>query len=228
MRLHAARGDRASALRVYHTCVEVLQRELGVEPGPAVRAIYQRLVNIDPQRIPSTPVTRLPLIGREKEWAILQSTWRNTTPNRPHFILITGEAGIGKTRLLEEFAEWSDRQGIGLAGAQCHAAEERLAYAPVTAWLQARPLPVLEDVWLTEVARLLPELLIERTSLPHPERLMDSWQRLRLFKALALAMLKNRSALILLLDDMQWCDRDTLEWLHYLLRWRRVFSPAGC
>ncbi|UCC77207.1 MAG: AAA family ATPase, partial [Anaerolineales bacterium] len=93
----------------------------------------------------------------------------------------------------------------------------------LTAWLRARPLPPLADVWLTELARLLPELLAQRPDLAPPGPLSESWQRQRLFEALARAFVKGNQPLVLLIDDLHWCDRDTLEWLHYLLR----FDPAA-
>jgi tetratricopeptide (TPR) repeat protein len=55
-----------------------------------------------------------------------------------------------------------------------------------------------------------------RTGSPGP--LTEAWQRQRLFEALARAILGARQPLLLFLDDLQWCDRETLEWLHYLLR----------
>src|SRR5712692_7294786 len=55
-----------------------------------------------------------------------------------------------------------------------------------------------------------------RTGSPGP--LTEAWQQQRLFEALARAILGARQPLLLLLDDLQWCDRETLEWLHYLLR----------
>ena len=101
---------------------------------------------------------------------------------------------------------------------------------PVTAWLRAealRPsLATLDAVWLTEVARLLPDLLLERPGLPPPSSLQGDWgagERQRLFEALARAMLGTRGPLLLLLDDLQWCDRETLAWVHYLLR----FDPQA-
>jgi tetratricopeptide (TPR) repeat protein len=136
-------------------------------------------------------------------------------------VLILGEAGIGKTRLVEELLHWAARQNIDHAYARSYAAEGELAYAPVTTLLQASPLPSLDDVWLTEVARLLPQVLAERPDLPPPQPMTESWQRQRLFQALAHAVLgggSRRDPLLLVLDDLQWCDRESLEWLHYLLR----------
>jgi hypothetical protein len=87
-------------------------------------------------------------------------------------------------------------------------------------WLRGHPRPPLADPWLRELARLLPEILSERPDLPPPGPLTEAWQRLRLFEALSHALLAGHSALLLVLDDLQWCDRDTLDWLHYLLHAR--------
>lgn len=217
MRLHALNDDRAAALHTYHTCATVLRRELDVAPGPEVRAFYEQLLKVTAQ--PAAPVqaeAAIPLVGREAEWGQLTHAWR-AAAGRSRLALIIGEAGIGKTRLAEALAEWVGRQGIPALTALCYAAGGELAYAPVVAWLRSQPRPPLADPWLRELARLLPEIGAERPDLPAPAPLMEKWQRLRLFEALAHALLAGRSALLLILDDLQWCDRDTLDWLHYLL-----------
>lgn len=219
MRLHALNDDRAAALHTYHTCATVLRRELDVEPGPSTRALYEQLLNAKPQTLAPPPSeAAMPLVGREAEWAQLQQAWR-AAAGHPRLLLITGESGIGKTRLAETLAEWVGRQGIPALTARCYppGAGGDLAYAPVVTWLRGHPRPTLADPWLRELARLLPEIGIERPDLPPPEPLTEKWQRLRLFEALAHAMLAGRTALLLFLDDLQWCDRDTLDWLHYLL-----------
>jgi DNA-binding SARP family transcriptional activator len=191
MRLHALSGDRAGALRAYHTCATVLQRELAVEPSLATREAYERLLHTDalPAPPPVEPVAISPLVGRHQEWAQLQKAWQAASVGGLHFVLVAGEAGIGKTRLAEELLQWADRQGMATASARCYAAEGGLAYAPVVAWLRARPLPPLESVWRSEIARLLPELLVEQPDLSPPGPLTEAWQRQRLFEALARAIL---------------------------------------
>ncbi|MEZ4581092.1 MAG: hypothetical protein R3A10_05495 [Caldilineaceae bacterium] len=76
----------------------------------------------------------------------------------------------------------------------------------------------LSPVWLTEAARLLPELLEQHADLAPPMPFTESWQYQRLFTALGHALLRANQPLLLLLDDLQWCDAETLTWLHFFLR----------
>ncbi|HLZ62888.1 MAG TPA: AAA family ATPase [Ktedonosporobacter sp.] len=226
MHLHALRGDRAAALRIYHTCVTVLERELAVEPSETTRRAYEALLKMDtagsPRRVPIVPRgVGAPLVGRKPEWSRLQTVWRRAAAGGAHLVVLSGEAGIGKTKLAEELLAWVNRQGMTTASAHCYAAEGQLAYAPVVMWLRADALQTglatLDPVWLTEVARLLPDLLTGRSRLPHPTPMTDGWQRRHFFEALAHALVDARQPVLLLLDDLQWCDNETLEWLHYLL-----------
>jgi DNA-binding SARP family transcriptional activator/predicted ATPase len=235
MHLFALNNDRASALQVYQMCVTTLQREMGVDPHPATREAYERLMQQETATIQATVHQSLPaaapmLIGREHEWECLHDLWRRETLTGPQFVLITGEAGVGKSRLAEEFSLWANQQGAVTAKARSYAAEGQLSLAPVTEWLRSEGLrsqiKQLDKVWLTEVVRLLPELLAELPDLPHYESVTEYGQRLRFFEALARAILlplHTPQPLLLLIDDLQWCDQETLEWLHFLLR----FDPTA-
>jgi serine/threonine protein kinase/predicted ATPase len=169
-----------------------------------------------------TPTPSILLVGRTLEWTQLMAAWLSTIAGRSQLLLLSGEAGIGKTRLAEALLTEVGQQGNATAIARCYAVEGEMAYTPIINWLRAdvfRPaLETLDTVWLTEVARLLPVLLLERPGLPPPSPLKEDWQRQRLFEALARAFLGINGPLLLLLDDLQWCDRETLAWIHYLLR----------
>ena len=219
MRLHALNDDRAAALHTYHTCATVLRRELDVEPSLATRQLYERLLTARVQpAAPAQTHAAIPLVGRDAEWGQLQHAWREAAL-RPRLALISGEAGMGKTRLAEALVEWVSRQGVPALTARCYpqGASGELPYAAVVTWLRGHPRPPLAAPWLRELARLLPEVLVERPDLPPPEPLTEKWQRSHLFEALTHALLEGHNALLLTLDDLQWCDRDTLDWLHYLL-----------
>ncbi len=223
IRLHALSGDRAGALHSYHKCVSLLQDELGAEPSPATRELYERLLGEEirpPERRSLTPAA--PLVGRQGEWRELLRVWRKAEGEKAQFVAISGEAGIGKTRLAEELLAWTQQQGVTVARTRSYAAEGRLPFAPLREILHADGFKTarlnLEPVWLAELSRLLPELLRERPDLPQPDPLGEGWQRGRLFEALARATLSPPQPLVLLFDNLQWCDPDTLEWLHYLLR----------
>ena len=214
MRLYALKGDRAGVLRTYHACATTLQRELEVEPSEITRKEYERLLNLD-SPLSQLPVVNSDLIGRNAEWAQMQAAWRTAFSGQPHWLLLSGEDGVGKTRLAEELLHWASRQGIATASSQCYPADRGLAYAPVTNLLRSRPLAQLNKLWLTEIARLLPEILVDHPNLSPPGPLKEPWQRHRFFEALARDMLAKQP-LVLLLDDLQWCDSDSIEWLHYL------------
>jgi DNA-binding SARP family transcriptional activator len=224
MQLHALNGDQAGALRVYHSCVTILQRELAVDPGASTRALYERLWHVQAPEVPKSPTAHpTPLFGREEEWIKLQRAWRDSCAGKATCAVVAGEAGIGKTRLCKELVTWVGRQGYPTASAQCFAVEGMLAYDPVVSWLRAKAiyplLPTLEPGWLAEIARLLPEFV---STIPQPAPIgpAERWQRQRLFEALARALLCCREPMLLFIDDLQWCDRDTLEWIHFVLRFQ--------
>src|SRR3990170_868634 len=175
MRLHALMDDRAGALQVYHTCVTVLKRELDLEPSAEIQSLYEQLIQSREVGREQAPEGRR-LIGRKQEWGQLRSAWGAASKGKPTFVVILGEAGIGKTRLAEELMQWTRRQGIRTASAQCYPAEGNLPFAPVIAWLRVREireeLANLEPLWKKELARLMPEHEGEAES-PGGEK----WQR---------------------------------------------------
>jgi DNA-binding SARP family transcriptional activator len=224
MRLHALNGDRAAALHLYQNCVTVLERELGAAPSRQTQQVYEQILDQKVFSQNDLPVAgHFPLIGRDLEWSALLRVWETVCTGRPRMAVIHGEAGIGKTRLAEELLVWADRQGYAAASANCYAAEGELPYAPITAWLRERPLNLLSDPWRVEIARLLPEIDEKTPASLKPGPLTERWQRQHFYEAMARAVLDSDQALaqpiLLLLEDLQWCDTDTLEWLNYLLRY---------
>jgi DNA-binding SARP family transcriptional activator len=224
MRCHARHGGRATALHLYQQCAALLKKELGIQPSAATRATYREILDLDAEApvILAAPRTVVySLVGRNAEWLALLNAWQAASAGRPRLFLIRGEAGIGKSRLAEELIGWCGRQRITVLTARCYAGEGRLAYAPIAAWLKSdalqSTLTKLDAASLTDVARLRPEIVATRPDIPAPERDLESWQCLRFFEALAQTF-RSAAPLLLVLDDLQWADAETIEWLHYFLR----------
>ncbi len=245
IRLHAANQDRSSALRAYHQCMRVLRREMGVEPGPATVELFERILKADmdpgslreqrseaPVPKPGAELQKVrALIGRGREWRQLTSAWQSAVEDGPRVAVISGEPGIGKTRLADELYQACVRQGHAAAHSRCYAGQGQVAYAPVAEWLRS---DVVRAGWnslrpeqAAEVARLVPEIREQFAHLQllgagQPSPLTESWQRLRFYESMSAAFAKCRKPLLLYLDDMQWCDSDSFEWLNTLLT-----SPAA-
>lgn len=218
IRLYSLMDNRPAALKAYKVYASRLEQELGITPDQETRDLYENLKNQRPGSHISVQPVQTIMVGRQTEWRRLQSIWRDATVGNPQAVFVRGEAGIGKTRLVEEFVQWGSRQGINTAIANCYPAEGTLSYTPIVSWLRSLPMPLLDDIWLTELSRLMPEVLHTHPKFAPPLPLTESWQRQRLFEGLGRAILGKHRKLILVIEDIHWCDQDTLEWLHFLLR----------
>jgi DNA-binding SARP family transcriptional activator/predicted ATPase len=250
IRLHAANHDRASALRAYHQCMQILRREMAVEPGLATRELFERILKSEPelstqktsvlQTRPSSPGAPAQksavLVGRATEWKQLKSAWQSAVEAGPRVVIISGEPGIGKTRLADELYQDCLRDRHSVARSRCYVGQGQVAYAPVAEWLRSDAIRAgwkdLAPHHVAELARLIPEIReqspgskrrkISQRPSPQPGPLSERWQRLHLYESLNAAFAGSRKPLLLYLDDMQWCDPESFEWLVALLT-----APAG-
>lgn len=196
-------GQREAALRLYERFVQELEHELGLEPMRATQELAASLRRAEPPPMAAPkPPPRIPLevlrpprlVGREAEQARL----RHSTA-----LLVHGEPGIGKTRLLQEVFPQAPLL-------RCREGLENLPFYPVLDYLKHH-LDTLPDLgpYREDLARLLPEAYPGFT--PPPAE--PSSARARLLEALARAL---APAGRLLFDDLQWADESTLELLLYL------------
>jgi tetratricopeptide (TPR) repeat protein len=109
------------------------------------------------------------------------------------------------------------RQGAVVATARCFGAAGRLALAPVADWLRHDAVrsaaATLDPVWRAEVARLVPTEGRRAGS----RAMTDAWQRHRFFEGLTRALAAIRLPLLLVLDNVQWCDQETLAFVTFCL-----------
>jgi predicted ATPase len=230
MEAHLALGNRAAALRAYHRFAEVLERELAVAPDEAIRAIYQRLRadTLDHDEVEGevraedlAPIAESPFVGRDLELNQLNEAWNTVREGRAHLVLVTGEPGIGKTRLAQELGRRVRAEGHVVASARAYEAAGRLPWGPVVDLLRSDALrshiDTLDTVWRTELARLLPEL----HDAPRPSersRSGDLAQRQRLFDAVSRAIIVADRPRLLIIDDLQWCDAETIGLIGFVVR----------
>lgn len=224
MRLNALVGNRATAMSIYKQCEQTLRRDLGVDPDPTTREIYDQILAA-PAAEARREEKQRSLVGRAAEWREIQQVWQGLKTGA-RILMIKGEAGIGKTELAEQFTRWVRLQGGRAAVTRCYAGEGNIAYAPLANWLRemigtqsGKNLPALA---LREAARIVPSVLINHPEIQPPGPLAENWQRQQFYDALAGLILPERGKLLLVIDDIQWCDQETLEWLRFLIR----FDPA--
>ncbi|MEO8107911.1 MAG: AAA family ATPase, partial [Actinomycetes bacterium] len=217
-------GDRAAAISTYHRCVAILDKELGVSPDAATVALYGRLVVADASRSRPSPHERRAadephLVGREAELAAIMRWRQSVGPSAPPLYLLHGEAGMGKSRLIREVASRAAAGGVSVATARCYSGPGRIALGPVAEWLGSDALRAqrhsLSPEWSGEVDRLLPPEARQSTGTPSP--MVDAWQRHHFFEGLARALLQPTTPMLLVIDDLQWCDAETLSWLPMFL-----------
>ena len=235
MRLLVLTGQRSAALAQYEKCRQVLAEELNLEPLEETRALYEQVrdARTDTLSTPSPPAqetTHLPFTGREKEHATLITWWEQTQHGKGPLALVEGEAGIGKTRLVEEVARYAEAHGATVLRGRCYEFGNGLPYQPIAESLRGylrtlsastatHPLPSLEMVWWAELARLLPEVHVLHPNLPEPAPVSSEAARQRLFEAVAhLLSASPTSPSLLFLDDLHWADQSTIDLLHYLVR----------
>ncbi len=224
MEAQIALGQRAAALRAYHRYAEALERDLGVSPGEMIGNLYQELrvgVHEHDDVQPAPAVAESPFVGRDDEWKQLRKTWRTALEGGPHLLLMTGEPGIGKSRLALELGRYVRGQGYAVASARAYEAAGRLPWGPVVDLLRSDAMrsfvETLDTVWRVELARLLPELL--GGAEPRESGASgDPTQRHRLFDAVSRAIVAGDRPRLLIIDDLQWCDAETIELIGYVVR----------
>ncbi|HEX6554237.1 MAG TPA: AAA family ATPase [Ktedonobacteraceae bacterium] len=238
MRVHLASGDTTAALQVYATCRARLAEELQVKPSAETVALAEHIRATATRRgshparpaiakAENQPPSELvaPLVGRAPAFGQLTGRYQQARQGKPQAVLLVGEAGIGKTRLAREFVAWARAQGAEVLSGQAFEMGGRLPYQPLIEAVRPRleeenaPEDLLDNLWLAELSRILPELRVRYSDLPAPTQ-DELAAKVRLFEAVARLVdaLAQRGPLVLLLDDLHWADGASLDLVRYLGR----------
>lgn len=255
LRLQYLAGDRAGAIRRYEALRNLLADEMGVPPMAETQALYDALITDTlpvPAPVVATPaqadkavpvttagttpvlislvrqgVQALPFVGRTAELQKMAEL-----ADAHHLLLIEGESGIGKSRLLEEFI-YQRQQCVPALVLLGHAREleSTLPYQPLLEalrtlfvhpqWPKLSRSLQLNALWQTEVARLLPEWATAEdmpvSGSPTTGLAVDE---LRLWEGVSqfLLALARQAPVVLAFEDLHWADSSTIGLLGYLLR----------
>jgi DNA-binding SARP family transcriptional activator len=244
MQSYALTGDRTRAKNAYQAFTELLQEELGTEPLPETQALMQSIQNGDffsNQETISPPISRqqsfvrshphfkptIPFVGRKQEISTLEQAYQEAKSGSGRLVLITGEAGIGKTRLLQEYM-FLHPESSSLHSA-CYELESMVPYAPLRQALGTSHL--LKDItngtskqlsypWTLQLAPLFPELskYIPFTKASGFQNNGDTLREALVNLLVHLSETSQNGPLHLILDDLHWADTPTWELLASLAR----------
>lgn len=239
---HCKLGQRDQALRLFERCRNILVDELGVDPMPETLALYTKILRDEivgePPDVASaiSPVPRrraqlatwLPLVGRSAEMKTLAGVLGDALAGRGRLVFITGEAGVGKSRLADEFLALCEENGARVFRGRAYQLERDLSYQPVREALRRYLLNMLmpEEMrhvlgpWAPHVSLLLPELRQNLPDLPSLPALAIDKEQQRLLDGLVqfCLSLAAQRPVVFFLDDLHWADPSTLLFLHYLAR----------
>jgi DNA-binding SARP family transcriptional activator len=234
-------GRQADALDAYREARVALD-ELGLEPSSGLRQLEQKILNQDealelrretpllaaervPLPGPLVPTSPFPFVGRDEELATLRQLLARAEAGEGSLVLLSGEAGGGKTRLVRELALEAVDSGLLVLYGTSDAAVTT-PYQPLREWLEfllrvCDPDALREclGAGAAELARLLPELTA-LTGVSVPERRDPESERFALQAAVdeLLTRLSRRQPLLLVADDLHWADGETLHLLRRLAR----------
>jgi DNA-binding SARP family transcriptional activator len=235
MRLHAALGQRAAALRQYQQCVSALERELGVEPELETQQLYQEILRQRTTAVGSRaarPLARAavgntlpetPLVGRDAPLEQIRAALRQVEAGSGQMVAVLGETGIGKSRLVEELIVHAARDNCRTLLGRAYESDQILLFGPFVDAFRAGELAsdtavieALGPVWRAELSALLPSL----STSPGAPRLPERVDYRRLFECIAqlLHRLAAREPVVLVLEDLHWADELSVRLLSFLGR----------
>jgi predicted ATPase len=208
IRLYLKQGEAGLALRQYRQFENQLNNELGIKPSRETKALYEEVLRQHGKPVITTSAARpmrslapLPFVGREDLLHELSTLGRDVESGHGTTVLIQGEGGIGKSRLIQEFVyQLASRAKpwLVLQGA-CSPFDDLLSYGPFIEALQSTGMDDAEEL-LAESGGSIPDA-----------RGRFFWRVLQTIRSLS-----QSTPLVLCIDDLQWANSSTLNLFGFL------------
>ena len=158
--------------------------------------------------------TDVPFVGRNAQFSSLKAAFLEAVRRRPSFALVTGEAGIGKTRLCTHFLRFAALNGARVLYVQCVPVFQAQTFSAVLAGIRSsnlRPFFLrLEDVWRKAVAEIVPEWREAADSTDAPNYSLSDYHE-ALWRLLDAA--SQERPIVLFFDDFRWADSGTCDFI---------------
>jgi tetratricopeptide (TPR) repeat protein/transcriptional regulator with XRE-family HTH domain len=203
------------------------ERDAFLETARALRSVNHLVVDKAPLASSRAEQAETgPFVGRGKETDQLVGLLTGLSAGTGHVALIEGEPGVGKSRLTRELARQARARGAATLATNCYEIESAMPYQPVidvvTQALELMPtaaLHKLPPVSLAEIAALVPGVA-QRVAVPVLSGDLPEARQARLFHAIVqlLEVLAATRHLLVIVDDLQWADDASAQFLHYLAR----------
>lgn len=234
MRLCYLAGRPNDALLQYEICYATLQDELGSEPAPETTALFESIAaERESGAVPFRPAAssplldkdaQIPLVGRRDERAVGLTVIEGALTSHGGILLVEGAAGVGKSRFIDALIDDANWRGIGVLRGDVGLA--RQSYAPISTALDQSLSRLrvdqlgaqIEPVWLRKIASLTPRISEWIPDLPPSAALRPSEESHRMLEAISHVFvgLSNISPLLLVLDDFDVADDDTVRAIRHL------------
>lgn len=247
-------GRESEALDTYRQARELFADQLGTEPGEQLQQLHQEFLasivpddaagadsasgaprsdhtflaaGVQPPSLPRDIVRRVSssFTGRDREFETLAKEWSRSGDDL-RMVTITGEPGIGKTRLAAEFGAALGDQGTQVLFGRCDTSLT-VPYQPFTEMMRSDLHALTGDRLMqrlgphpAELTRLLPELATRLPDDVQPLRSDAATEQYRTFDAVAgwFAEMSKTEPLVIVIDDLQWAEQQTVLLLRHLVR----------
>ena len=234
MLYHYCAGEQALALQAYRRYARTLEEELGTVPSPELTRLKEQIEVRDvpgvdtirryprprrPLRFPYA-LSRTHFVGRDREYAWLAERLREVMEGSGSAVALEGEAGVGKTRLVEEFLGYARSHDVRVLAGRCYEIELGPPLEPI--------MDALDPVTETNKTVLgFPQPGVEEPGYSH-----EPYNTARIYQTLTSELVREsrgagHKGLILFVDDLQWADPATLDFLSYLAK-RASRASGSC